>query len=72
MSFVKEPAKKVEVVKSVDVCVLGAVRVMVNLNQVGEAAGVAAVLACNECVDVSEVDAGLLRKTLAEGGSIIV
>jgi len=56
----------------VDDLAFGAVRVMVNLNQVGEAAGVAAVLACNECVDVAEVNTDLLRKTLAEGGSIII
>jgi len=56
----------------VDDVAFGAIRVMINLNQVGEAAGVAAVLACNCCIAVSEVDADLLRKTLAEGGSIVI
>jgi hypothetical protein len=56
----------------VDDLAFGAVRVMVNLNQVGEAAGVAAVLACQEGKDVSKIDVRNLRKTLAKGGSIVV
>jgi hypothetical protein len=50
----------------------GAVRVMVNLNQVGEAAGVAAVLAARHGQPVAEVDAGELRRTLNEGGSLLL
>lgn len=50
----------------------GGVRVMVNLNQTGEAAGVAAVLAANKGVAVSDVDAGELRSALAAGGSLIL
>jgi hypothetical protein len=49
----------------------GATRVMVNLNQVGEAAGVAAKLALAENGAVHRVDPPVLRKTLADGGSII-
>lgn len=51
----------------------GAVRVMVNCNQTGEAAGVAAYLACqNGSADVAAVAAADLRRKLSEGGSIII
>jgi hypothetical protein len=50
----------------------GAVRVMVNCNQTGEAAGVACVLALNEGLDVGEVESTRLRHTLAKGGSQII
>lgn len=49
-----------------------AIRVMVNMNQTGEAAGVAAYLALQADQSFSEVDPVLLRKTLKEGGSAIV
>ncbi|MBN1676669.1 MAG: FAD-dependent oxidoreductase [Kiritimatiellae bacterium] len=45
----------------------GAVRVMVNCNQTGEAAGTAAYLACEADTPVSEVDAGRLRELLGLG-----
>jgi hypothetical protein len=50
----------------------GAIRVMVNCNQTGEAAGVACALALKDSVDVTEVDASHLRSTLARGGSLIL
>lgn len=50
----------------------GGVRVMVNCNQMGEAAGVAAALALREQCAVSEVDPAELRATLEAGGSIVV
>ena len=50
----------------------GAVRVMVNLNQLGEAAGVAAYLALDRCVSVGDVPIALLRENLERGGSIIL
>ncbi|MFP4028325.1 MAG: FAD-dependent oxidoreductase [Candidatus Brocadiia bacterium] len=50
----------------------GAIRVMVNLNQTGEAAGVAACLAAERDVHVADVKADTLRKELREGGSIIL
>lgn len=56
----------------VDDVAFGAVRVMVNLNQTGEAAGVACALAVEEGVAVCDVDAQRLRRTLAAGGSIIL
>lgn len=49
----------------------GAVRVMINLNQLGEAAGVAAYLALNSGSSLERVDYMELRKKLKDGGSII-
>jgi hypothetical protein len=49
----------------------GAIRVMVNLNQTGEAAGVACALALRKGCPVGAVDAPLLRATLCEGGSLV-
>jgi hypothetical protein len=50
----------------------GAVRVMVNCNQTGEAVGVAAVLAQRAGCPVGEVPVERLRSTLAELGAIIL
>jgi hypothetical protein len=50
----------------------GAARVMVNLNQLGEAAGVAAFHALSENKDIKETDPTQIRKALAEGGSVII
>lgn len=50
----------------------GATRVMVNLNQTGEAAGITAWLALDSNRDIGDVDAGDVRKKLGEGGSIII
>jgi hypothetical protein len=50
----------------------GAIRVMVNCNQTGEAAGVASVLALAEGLDAGQVDAEQLRRELARGGSQII
>ena len=50
----------------------GTIRVMVNCNQTGEAAGGAAVLALQAGQDVRHVDTAKLRATLAAHGSIIV
>ena len=49
-----------------------AIRVMVNLNQMGEAGGVAAVLALEAGLKVDAVDPVILRQTLAAGGSAVV
>jgi hypothetical protein len=49
----------------------GAIRVMVNLNQTGEAAGVAAYLALENNLPMSDIDPKILRKTLEKGGSIM-
>jgi hypothetical protein len=48
----------------------GSVRVMVNCNQMGEAAGVAAALALQHSQTVSAIDVPGLRIALVEGGSI--
>ena len=46
--------------------------VMVNCNQMGEAAGVASYLALQNDTGVADVDVQRLRQTLAAGGSIII
>lgn len=55
-----------------DKIAFSAVRVMINMNQTGEAAGVAAWLALDSGISVAAVDTDLLRKTLSDGGSMIV
>ena len=50
----------------------GAVRVMVNCNQTGEAAGAAAALAVSGGRDVADVDVVKLRATLADHGAVIL
>jgi len=50
----------------------GAVRVMVNTNQTGEAAGTAAHLALDSSRPVAEVDAAGLRETMKRRGSLII
>jgi hypothetical protein len=55
-----------------DMVAHGAIRVMVNMNQTGEAAGVASVLAMRTTGDVRTIDVRQLRRRLTEGGSIII
>ena len=55
-----------------DKTAFSAVRVMVNTNQTGEAAGVAACLALAAGKRIEDVDAQDVRKTLAQGGSIVI
>jgi len=50
----------------------GGVRPMVNMNQLGEAAGTAAYLALSKDTPIPKVDARQVRKLLAKGGSIII
>lgn len=52
-----------------DMGAFGALRVMVNLNQIGEAAGVAAYLAVHHGQSVQELDGVEVAKTLSKGGS---
>jgi hypothetical protein len=49
-----------------------AVRVMVNMNQTGEAAGVAAFCALDSNTPIPQLDAKQIRKVLADGGSIVI
>jgi hypothetical protein len=49
----------------------GAIRVMVNMNQTGEAAGVAAWLALDTGRSAADIDVETLRERLASGGSIV-
>ena len=55
-----------------DKTAFSAVRVMVNLNQTGEAAGEAAALAVASSTDVANVPPSELRQALSAGGSIIL
>jgi hypothetical protein len=50
----------------------GAIRVMVNCNQTGEAAGVASALALQDGLNVADVDPRALRRELARGGSVVL
>jgi hypothetical protein len=49
----------------------GALRVMVNLNQLGEAAGVAASLAISEERSLQSLDRSRITRVLREGGSAL-
>jgi hypothetical protein len=49
-----------------------AIRVMVNMNQTGEAAGVAAWLALKDQTPAAALDPQLIRRALAEGGSLVL
>ncbi len=55
-----------------DKTAFSAVRVMVNTNQMGEAAGVAAALAADTGVAITQLDPQQVRRTLAAGGSIVI
>ncbi len=54
-----------------DATAFGAVRVMVNLNQCGEAAGTAACLAADAGQDIAGVSGADVRSNLNRGGSLI-
>ncbi len=55
-----------------DKVAFSAVRVMVNMNQTGEAAGVACALAAKKGLPIQSVDPTAIRRGLAEGGSIVI
>jgi hypothetical protein len=55
-----------------DKTAFSAVRVMVNTNQMGEAAGTAAYLALSANQPITSIDARNVRSTLEKGGSIII
>jgi hypothetical protein len=57
---------------STDRSAFGGIRVMVNLNQTGEAAGVTASLAASGAKPVSQVDAESVRKDLSNLGAMII
>ncbi len=50
----------------------GAVRVMINTNQTGEAAGTAAWLALDSGKPVAEIDTGKLREVMKKQGALII
>ena len=55
-----------------DKTAFSAVRVMVNMNQTGEAAGTAAWLTLDRGCSVQQIDTAALRQALARGGSIVL
>jgi hypothetical protein len=57
---------------STDRAAFGGIRVMPNMNQVGEAAGGTAAIAASEGETVSSVDAASVRKHLARLGAVII
>lgn len=50
----------------------GGVRVMVNMNQTGEAAGVAAYMAVHQAKSVREIETTALRDKMKAGGSVML
>ena len=54
-----------------DMTAYGALRVMVNLNQIGEAAGVAAALCVDRKIDIRKLDGRGVTDTLRKGGSAL-
>lgn len=57
---------------SADRSAFGGIRVMVNLNQVGEAAGVTASLAAANGIPISQVDAAVVRRHLSNLAAIML
>ena len=55
-----------------DIGAFSAVRVMVNLNQTGEAAGIAAAIAADTSIAPSALDIKTLQATLRKGGSALI
>lgn len=74
-SLVPEEAKNVFVagrLVDADRGAYGAIRVMVNCNQTGEAAGVACALALSDGRNVKDVDTDKLRESLVQQGAVII
>ena len=57
---------------STDRGAFGGIRVMVNLNQTGEAAGVAAALAVSRNIAIPDIEAEAVRKGLSDLGAIMI
>jgi hypothetical protein len=74
-SLIPQNAKNVLVagrILDADRGAFGAVRVMVNCNQTGEAAGTASYLALDSDQSVAQIDTCRLRETMTRKGSIII
>jgi hypothetical protein len=69
-SMIEEPTRHLPVWADVDVCVIGGS--CTSVFAAVRAAGAAAVLALHGSGSVAEVDAAALRRTLAEGGSLVL
>ena len=55
-----------------DIVAFSATRVMINLNQLGEAAGIAAYASIDQKIPMSKLSSEYIRNTLKKGGSIIL
>lgn len=55
-----------------DVNAYGAIRVMINLNQTGEAAGVAAAICSDKDIGNKKLDMSQFKAAMADGGSIVL
>ena len=55
-----------------DLVAFSAIRVMVNMNQTGEAAGTAAYLALDTNTPIPRLNAAKVRSTLSQKGSVII
>ncbi|NIP22319.1 MAG: FAD-dependent oxidoreductase [Phycisphaerae bacterium] len=55
-----------------DLVAFSAIRVMVNMNQTGEAAGTAAYLALESNSPITKLAVGKIREVMARGGSVII
>ena len=84
MNYITEPQKNIPLRYKADIFVAGGsctgvfaavraarLRVMVNLNQLGEAAGTAAFVSVNENKAVFDLDGTKIRKLLTKGGSAL-
>ncbi len=82
-TFYQVPLRSIVPIKSKNLMIAGrmldasvisfsGIRVMVNMNQLGEAAGVTSYLALNQNKPISSVNAVEVRSNLAKGGSIVI
>lgn len=72
MVYITEPARDIKVINDVDIVVLGALRVMISLNQTGEAAGVACYEALTSGKTLQKINFESFRDKMKKGGSIIL
>lgn len=82
MEYINLPQKEIPVIYDADICVVGrmlnadaaafgALRVMVNLNQLGEAAGVAAIECIDKNIALKDANGIEICRILRKGGSVL-
>lgn len=72
MSYITVPARDIKVINDVDIVAHGALRVMISLNQTGEAAGVACYEALTSGNVLQKINFESFRDKMKKGGSIIL